>query len=99
MVKGAGGEAERTPLKALSLQRLVAGEALDETVPPIVGEGRGERLARHDLEHFRAVWTGVAEDPAAEATVVGTAAVALAVIAGDSGEAAHARHLEQATAL
>ncbi|WP_051249415.1 glycosyl transferase family protein [Inquilinus limosus] len=99
VVKGAGGEAERTPLKALALQRLVAGEALDETVPPIVGEGRGERLERRDLEHFRAVWTGAAEDPAAEATVIGTAAVALAVIAGDRGEAAHARHLEQAAAL
>jgi len=99
VVKGAGGEAERTPLKALSLQRLVAGEALDETVPPILGDGRGERLERRDLEHFRAIWTGAAEDPAAEATVVGTAAVALAVIAGDSGEAAHARHLERAKEL
>lgn len=99
VVKGAGGEAERNPLKPLSLQRLVGGTALDETLPPILGEGRGERVPQSSLDHCRAVWTGTVEDPVAEATVIGTAAVALAVIAGDGGEADHARHLQQATML
>lgn len=76
--KGGRGEAERNPLKACAVRLQHGEEWSDLDLPPLLGTGRGERPQPAAPEHLLAVWRREAEDPVGEATVLGTAAVALA---------------------
>ena len=70
VIKGGGGEVERSPFKALAAYRWKCCEGRAEFVFPVLCE-RGEEAA--DLV---AVWRGEVLAPVAEATVLGTIALA-----------------------
>jgi anthranilate phosphoribosyltransferase len=81
--KGGRGEAERNPLKACLVRTQDGPGWTDDEWPALVGAGRGERPEPASPDHLLAVWRGEAEDPVGAATVVGTAAVALAAARPD----------------
>jgi anthranilate phosphoribosyltransferase len=70
VVKGGGGEAERTPSKLL-VASLLAGDAVAELTLPAIVETRGTAA---DLA---ALWRGEVQDEHAEAIVTGTIALGL----------------------
>ncbi|MEM8554434.1 MAG: glycosyl transferase family protein [Pseudomonadota bacterium] len=77
VIKGGGGEFERHPSKAIAVYGLLNGTVIDEVAQPFLDETR--RLAdaapvAGDLGHL---WRGERTDDFAEATVIGTAALAL----------------------
>lgn len=76
--KGGRGEAERNPFKACLARTQDGPGWSDAEWPPLLGSGRGERPEPAMPEHLLAVWRGEAEDAAGAATVIGTAAIALA---------------------
>lgn len=78
--KGGRGEAERNPLKACLVRTQNGAGWSDGEWPPLVGAGRGARPEPATPDHLLALWHGEAEDPAGTATVVGTAALALAAV-------------------
>ena len=89
--KGGGGEAERTPLKAVHVVGLRAGAPI-ATVWAALIEGEHRRLnedEKPDLARLVALWQGMVTDPIAEAIVTGSAAVALETVgrAGSPEEA------------
>jgi len=76
IIKGGGGEFERHPSKDIICFGLCEGLHIQQTAPPILAETR--RL--HDVDDVIdpvALWEGQLQDPFAEATVTGTAALAL----------------------
>ena len=73
VLKGGGGEAEWSGVKALSVHS-TAGEQLWE---PLLSGAKATSATPADLV---AVWQGRAVDPAAEAAVIGTAAIALVAL-------------------
>ncbi|WP_127105116.1 glycosyl transferase family protein [Pararhodobacter zhoushanensis] len=79
VLKGAGGEFERAPSKAIALMGLRAGVPFEDTAPALIAAtGRladGPELIEPDA--LAALWQGRATDAYAEAIVTGTAAVAL----------------------
>jgi anthranilate phosphoribosyltransferase len=80
--KGGGGEAERTPLKAVEVAALSNGFPVTALWPALVPD-RHRRLAEAealDATRLVALWRGEVDDPVAEAIVIGTAAVALATV-------------------
>jgi anthranilate phosphoribosyltransferase len=99
VVKGSGGEAEPNPFKTAAVHRLVAGKAVSTDLSPMIAETRGERAPRGTLQAMLAVWRGEAQDEAAEATVIGTAALALATLQRSTGAGAQAACRAQATSL
>lgn len=92
VLKGAGGEFERNPAKSVDLFRIAGGAPLDATAPALLGETR--RLADPNAEagHLASFWSGERDDPFAEATVTGTAALAL-LAAGAAAELGDAEEL------
>ncbi|WP_118134896.1 glycosyl transferase family protein [Oceanicella sp. SM1341] len=80
VIKGGGGEVERHPGKPVEVYGLRGGETIDLTVPPFA-DLPARRLAGDedapDLARVTDLWHGRAEDPFAEAVVLGTAALAL----------------------
>ncbi|MEN2988445.1 glycosyl transferase family protein [Tistrella sp. BH-R2-4] len=80
VVKGAGGEGERRPFKPVDLRLVDAGTAGVEHWPALIDAATEARdTERDDPAHLAAVWRGEARDEAGEATVIGTAAVALRI--------------------
>lgn len=78
VIKGAGGEAERTPLKPLTGQLLAGDAGRREIAFPAVATGLHlEATRRLGVTDLAAVWRGTAADPGAEATITGTIAAAL----------------------
>ncbi|MCW1931845.1 glycosyl transferase family protein [Pararhodobacter zhoushanensis] len=79
VLKGAGGEFERAPSKAIALMGLRRGVPFEDTAPALIdATGRladGPELTEPDA--LAALWQGRARDAYAEAIVTGTAAVAL----------------------
>ncbi|WP_236638590.1 glycosyl transferase family 3 [Mangrovicoccus ximenensis] len=77
VIKGGGGEFERHPAKAILVYGLEAGAIHEQTVEPLIGETR--RLADEDPVpgDLGRLWSGARADAFAEATVTGTAALAL----------------------
>ena len=76
VIKGGGGEFERNPSKDAALFGLRDGLELDASAPAILNDAR--RL--HDPEHMidlPALWSGTTTQAFAEATIIGTAALAL----------------------
>lgn len=76
VIKGGGGEFERNPSKDAALFGLRNGVELGASAPAILNNAR--RL--HNPEHMfdlPALWSGKATHPFAEATIIGTASLAL----------------------
>ncbi|UWR25245.1 glycosyl transferase family 3 [Sulfitobacter sp. S223] len=76
IIKGGGGEFERHPSKDIICFGLRKGQHIQEKAPAILSQTRRlhEESTRIDP---RALWQGTLRDPFAEATVTGTAALAL----------------------
>jgi anthranilate phosphoribosyltransferase len=79
--KGGGGEGQRNPEKPCRVLELVDGDA-DETVWPALAPGAGYPWRTEPLrpERLTALWRGHAQEPAVEAAVTGTAAIAIRVL-------------------
>ncbi|MFC7049143.1 glycosyl transferase family protein [Emcibacter nanhaiensis] len=76
VIKGGGGEAERTPFKPISLFTVIDGTEEKSSWPASLKEHeQTDRIV--SLDHFRDVWYGKAEDSVAFRTILGTAAQAL----------------------
>ncbi|WP_417319372.1 glycosyl transferase family protein [Emcibacter sp.] len=76
VIKGGGGEAERTPFKSIALFTVIDGTEEKSSWPAFLKESdQKERIVT--LDHFREVWYGKTEDPVALRTILGTAAQAL----------------------
>ena len=76
IIKGGGGEFERHPSKEVAIFGLRGGKHIADTAPALMDEKR--RL--HDVDtsvDLHAIWNGATDDPFSEATVIGTAALAL----------------------
>ncbi|MGH1578610.1 glycosyl transferase family protein [Planktotalea sp.] len=75
VIKGGGGEFERNPTKDISVFGLRDGVELDEKAPALINATR--RLHEPEMNvDLAALWSGAARDEFAEATVIGTAALA-----------------------
>ena len=80
VIKGGGGEFERTPTKAMALFGLRDGQPMDMTAPALMPDVTGrlaEGPALVEPRDLAALWSGEAEDAFASAIVTGTAALAL----------------------
>ncbi len=84
VIKGGGGEFERHPAKQILVYGLEEGAIHEQTVEPLMEETR--RLADEDPKKgdLGRLWSGERSDPFAEATVTGTAALALVAAGGAS---------------
>lgn len=76
IIKGGGGEFERHPSKDIVCYGLRAGAHIQHTAPAILSETRRLHEADTTVDPL-ALWQGDAIDAFAEATVTGTAALAL----------------------
>ncbi len=74
VIKGGGGEAERTPLKPVTAHRLGAIGVNELLLPALAPESAAVAV---DATVFAAVWAGTGRDERAERTVLGTIALAL----------------------
>lgn len=90
--KGEGGEFERIPDRAIDLLGVGGGEPWTESWPGLMKPGQQLRQERLNLNHFRAVWEGEAEDAYGEAAVTGTLALVLRAL-GQAGTADAAHEL------
>ncbi|KAA8609440.1 glycosyl transferase family 3 [Salipiger aestuarii] len=81
VIKGGGGEFERHPAKAIEGFGLRDGQPWDDIIPPLRPEDT-RRLddGETDPARLNAIWQGTLTDAFAEATVIGTAALALSTL-------------------
>lgn len=88
--KGGGGEVQRNPLKACQVFWCRNGAIGEDDWPPLL-EGVSHDWRAEDLDPDRVagLWRGAVDEPAAEAAVVGTAAIALQAL-GRAGTPAKA---------
>ncbi len=95
VIKGGGGEFERHPAKAIQCYGLQDGVVVDEVAPPLLDETR--RLADADPVpgDLARLWAGAREDAFAQATVTGTAALALQAV-GAAADLAQAQGMAEA---
>ena len=90
VLKGEGGETERNPDVECLVQSVSHGELFDETWPSLF-ERRHMKAEELNPEQMRQLWQGEIEDEFAEATVIGTAAVALKLLGkAEDPQTAHA---------
>ena len=77
VIKGGGGEAERTPFKHVDLRMLDNGELSDVRWPELLPRTEKDDADSSPvtLKHFLAVWRGEVEDRAAIARIKGSAAM------------------------
>ena len=76
IIKGGGGEFERHPSKEITVFGLRDGAHIQQSAPAILHKTR--RLHEvDDTVDLRGLWHGTAQDPFAEAIIIGTAAIAL----------------------
>ncbi len=89
--RGEGGEIERRPSKLTEVRTVVDGIAGSEDWPPLLSDAVQPTDEEMDIARLKAVWTGEAEDPYAEAAITGTLAIALKTLgrAADTTEAQH----------
>lgn len=89
VLKGEGGETERNPDVECLVQSVCNGELIDELWPALFAR-RHMKDEELNPQQLKALWQGRWEDEFAEATVIGTAAVALKLLGrADSQDAAH----------
>jgi anthranilate phosphoribosyltransferase len=79
VLKGDGGETERNPDMECLVQSVHHGELLDETWPALFAH-RHVKPEHLDPQQLALVWQGVVEDEYAQASVIGTTAVALKLL-------------------
>jgi anthranilate phosphoribosyltransferase len=91
--KGEGGEIERDPDKPCDVYSVYQGDACDETWPALFSGRRHVKQAQLDINRLKAVWSGEV-DEYAEATITGTAAIALRLL-GRASSAAEAQALAE----
>ena len=77
VLKGEGGEVERNPDLPCLVQSACDGAEQSEEWPAMFGGGRHLKDEAMEVERLAAVWQGEAVDEYGEASVVGTAAIAL----------------------
>ncbi len=77
--KGEGGEAERNPDGPCKVKMLRAGEMLEEEWPALFSS-RHMKDETMDVTRLRQLWRGEIEDEYGQASVTGTAAIALRTI-------------------
>lgn len=96
VIKGGGGEAERTPFKHVDLRMLDNGELCDVRWPAMLSKSEKELDDQSPvtLKHFLAVWRGDVEDQPAEARIKGSAAMG-AFLAGKADYMDEAENLAQ----
>lgn len=79
--KGIGGEIQRNPFKPCEVEVLSEGRRRQEIWPPLLdGPAFNWRSEALEPERVVALWRGTIADPAPEAAVTGTAAIALKVL-------------------
>jgi len=89
VLKGEGGETERNPDVECLVQSVHHGELSDETWAALFTH-RHVKAEILNPEQLAAVWRGEIEDEFAEASIIGTAAVALKLLGkAETKEAAH----------
>jgi anthranilate phosphoribosyltransferase len=89
VVKGGGGEFERTPFKEVHAHGVRAGLPWQRRVPAAIpDEARRMADGPTDRALLPALWAGTYRDPAAEAAVIGTAALALDTLGVADADAA-----------
>jgi anthranilate phosphoribosyltransferase len=89
--KGEGGELERIPDRDLELNGINDNQPWQETWPTMIQPGQELRQDRLNLNHFRAVWEGDAEDRYGVLAVTGTLAMVLRALGlAATADAAHA---------
>ncbi|MEN8169711.1 MAG: glycosyl transferase family protein [Pseudomonadota bacterium] len=94
VIKGEGGEIERNPDMEVLLQSVHNGEMKDETWPAMFDK-RHVRPEEMNVPNLIAVWDGSMDDEYAEASVVGTVAIALYTMGrAESRESAEAQAWE-----
>lgn len=88
VLKGEGGETERNPDMECLVQSVHGGEMIDETWPALFTH-RHVRPESLEPERVALLWQGSIQDEFAEASIIGTAAVALKLLGkADSQEQA-----------
>jgi anthranilate phosphoribosyltransferase len=88
--KGEGGEFERMPERPVQLNGCEDGRVWDEVWKPLLKSRAGAREQRLNLNHYRAVWEGEAEDAYGSSAVIGTLAMVIKALGLESSEqAAH----------
>jgi anthranilate phosphoribosyltransferase len=89
VIKGEGGETERNPDLPCLVQSVHHGELYDENWPPMF-ERRHLKPEHLDPKQLTLLWRGQIHDDYAEASVIGTAAIALKLLGkADSQTQAH----------
>lgn len=91
VLKGEGGETERNPDMKCLVQSVHCGALSDEEWPPLFAQ-RHVKPETLEPEHLAEVWRGKRTDDYAEASVIGTAAVALKLL-GKAGTQEDAQQL------
>ena len=94
VLKGEGGETERNPDVECLVQSVRDGELEDELWPALFAR-RHMKAEELDPQQLVALWQGRIEDEFAEATIIGTAAVALKLL-GKADTQEQAQTLAQA---
>jgi anthranilate phosphoribosyltransferase len=79
VLKGEGGETERNPDVDCLVQGVLGGELFEENWPALFTH-RHVKTEQLDPEQLALVWQGKIQDEFAEATIIGTAAVALKLL-------------------
>jgi anthranilate phosphoribosyltransferase len=75
--KGDGGEAERRPEKVCTVNLILNGQMSVEDWPALLPETAKPKITGLDPAPLKALWTAALQDEFAEASVTGTAAIAL----------------------
>jgi anthranilate phosphoribosyltransferase len=75
--KGEGGEFERIPDRAVELNGVTQGSGWQENWPYRIKPGLQRKQERLNLNHFRLVWDGEAEDIYGKLAVTGTLALVI----------------------
>jgi anthranilate phosphoribosyltransferase len=89
VLKGEGGETERNPDVECLVQSVHNGELIDETWPALFAR-RHMKAEQLDPQQLIQVWQGEVDDEFAEATVIGTGAIALQLLGkAESQQQAH----------
>jgi anthranilate phosphoribosyltransferase len=78
--KGEGGEAERRPEKPCVVQSVIAGQPSEEEWRPMLPESARPSDLGMEPATLKALWTGERKDVYAEASIIGTAAIALKLL-------------------
>jgi anthranilate phosphoribosyltransferase len=84
--KGEGGEFERIPERPVQLNGCENGNMWGQEWQPLLKPGTTFREQRLNLNHYRSVWEGEAEDIYGEAAVIGTLAMVIRALGLETSE-------------